>query len=376
MKPGPAGRAAAGESPYLKRLRDLAGECGVTRLADITRLDEIGIPVWQAIRPAGRSLSVHQGKGRSALDAKIGALSEAIEAHSAEEVAADGPHARVCDLPPDSVAARLCDYSRWRHAAPPRGRIAWCSAADVRTGKTHYLPHALVSLDFTRPCEPWFERSSTGLGAGPDEAAALRTALCELVERDAVGEWERSGTVSRIERAVGLDTVPFGWFQELRQRVETLGASIRLFAPEAAIELPVLACWIEGPERFGSRWRRFGGSGADGDPEIALYRAVAEAAQSRLTFIAAVRDDMLPSAYRGNQAPSEMRLPPVPPGFDPIGWSEIPGHGRSAAAIVEALSGRGYRQIVSKRLDGGMDGVAVVKAFVPGLGSLSRTRAP
>jgi len=43
--------------------RGAAAAAGVTRLAEITGLDLVGIPVFQAIRPAGRSLSVHQGKG-------------------------------------------------------------------------------------------------------------------------------------------------------------------------------------------------------------------------------------------------------------------------------------------------------------------------
>lgn len=365
---GPTGSA------YLERLRSLADACGVTRLADITRLDEIGLPVWQAIRPAGLSLSVHQGKGRSALEAKIGALSEAIEAHCAERVEADGPLARASELPAEQRAPRLSDYGRSRFLPAPRGRIAWCRAADVATGKPHYLPHALVSLDFTRLDEPWFERSSTGLGAGPDEALALRTALCEVIERDAVGEWERAALVERMERAVDLETVPFDWFGEICCRLEGLGASMRLFAPEAAIDFPVLVCWIEGVERFGSRWRRFGGSGAHGDPEVALFRAVAEAIQSRLTFIAAVRDDMLPSAYRNEQGPSLLRLPPMPPGSSELCWAEIPDHGRSAPQIVEALLEVGYPQVVSKRLEGDLEGVAVVKAFVPGLGSLTRSR--
>jgi hypothetical protein len=38
------------------------------------------------------------------------------------------------------------------------------------------------------------------------------------------------------------------------------------------------------------------------------------------------------------------------------------------------LIGRGYPQNAFKRLDRGLDGIAVTKVFVPGLGSSSRTR--
>lgn len=363
------------ESAYFEHLLRQAPACGVTRLADITRLDQVGLPVWQAIRPAGRSLSVHQGKGASPLHAKIGALSEAIESDSAERTETDGPVARFEQLGESERAPLLSDYSRSRDLPPPDGPVAWCAARDVVTGKTHYLPHALVSLDFTLPAEPFFERSSTGLGAGPDEPHALRTALAELVERDAVGAWERAGLLDRMQTSVALDSVPFAWFEELRDTLGELGASLRLFAPAAAIAFPVFVCWIEGAERFGSRWRRFGGSGAHGDPEQALFRAVSEALQSRLTFIAAVRDDMLPSAYDDDQGPSAAGIPPTPPGSSQAEWEELPVHGAPADAIVQSLSVAGYRQIAAKRLEGTLKGIAVVKAFVPGLGSLTRARA-
>lgn len=372
----PAGAGSMSSSSYLERLKGLAAGFGVTRLADITGLDDAGLPVWQAIRPAGLSLSVHQGKGRTDEEARIGALSEAMESHCAERVEADGPVARFSQLPPAERAPRLCDYARCRERREPAGRIRWCRATNIVTSKPHYLPHSLVSLNFTRTREPWFERSSNGLGAGPGEDHALRTALCEVVERDAVGAWEREPVFCRIQTALPLDSVPFDWFQALRDRLETRGASIRLFAPAAAIGLPVVVCWIEGRERFGSRWRRFGGSGAHGDPGEALFRAVAEALQSRLTFIAAVRDDMLPSAYHGEQAPSALRLPPRPPGVAETHWDDLPAHRHTALAIVESLVRAGYGQVAVKRLDGRVDGLAVVKAFVPGLGSLTRRRAP
>src|SRR3546814_8113336 len=91
-------------APFLKTALAAAELCGVTRLADITRLDRLGLPVWQAVRPAGRALSVHQGKGASPLAARIGALCEAIECHCAENAPADGPLCSFADLPPDARA--------------------------------------------------------------------------------------------------------------------------------------------------------------------------------------------------------------------------------------------------------------------------------
>lgn len=360
---------------YLQQLRAAGATCGVTRLADITGLDAIGLPVWQAVRPASRSLSVHQGKGRTAVSAMIGALSEAIECDCAERVEPDGPVAGFERLDPARLAPRLNDYARVRDSPPPAGPVAWCSAINVATGQPALLPHALVSLDFTRLDEPWFERSSSGMGAGPDLNYSLSTALCELIERDSVGEWERAPLVDRIESALDLDSIAASWFVDLRDRLQALGMTIRIFVTDAVVAMPVLVCWIEGQERFGPHRRRFGGSGASADPETALFRAVAEAVQSRLTFIAAVRDDMLPSAYQQDQAPSLMRIPPVPPGGAQRSWQSIQPHPSSPEAVVDALAAAGFPHVAMKRLDRGLAGTVVLKAHVGGLGSLFRSRA-
>jgi ribosomal protein S12 methylthiotransferase accessory factor len=171
--------------------------------------------------------------------------------------------------------------------------------------------------------------------------------------------------------SVDLESVPFGWFRAWCERFEALGVSLDIFAPAAVVPIPVFICWIAGDEQFGPKHRRFAGTSAHPDAETALFKALAEAVQSRLTFIAAVRDDMLPSAYH-SCASALAPVPPLPPGFPERRWTEMPPTpaGDIAAQLVEA----GYNQIAVKRLDRGLDGVAVVKAFVPGLGSLTRER--
>src|SRR5919202_3278663 len=57
---------------------------GITRIADVTGLDTIGIPVALGIRPLARSLSVSQGKGQTSTLAKVSAAMESIELWHAE----------------------------------------------------------------------------------------------------------------------------------------------------------------------------------------------------------------------------------------------------------------------------------------------------
>ena len=68
----------------LNRVKPIAKKAGVTRLADITGLDRIGIPTYSAVVPkSGDLLSVYNGKGATRADAACGALMEAIERQSA-----------------------------------------------------------------------------------------------------------------------------------------------------------------------------------------------------------------------------------------------------------------------------------------------------
>jgi ribosomal protein S12 methylthiotransferase accessory factor len=345
--------------------------CGVTRLADVTGLDRLGLPVWQAVRPAGRSLSVHQGKGPSPPAARIGALCEAIEAHCAENVPTDGPLCRFAELPRRERASDIGDYCRNRNALPESGDpIQWCRAADFATGKLIHLPHQLVSLDYTMGLPSYFERTSGGLGAGATEADALLIALLEVVERDGVGEWQRRDPARRPAALLDLDTIPFGWFQSWRDRFASLEVELRAWRVPSIVCVPTFMCVIGGAEEFGPAYRRFSGTAAHGDPELALFKALAEAIQSRLTLIAGVRDDILPSHYaRPQPKPPEGDLAP-----GRLAWDGIEPIACSAEMIAERLAPLGYRQIAVKRLDQGLEGVAVTKAFVPGLGSLTRAR--
>jgi YcaO-like protein with predicted kinase domain len=59
-------------TPHLHR-------CGITRCADVTQLDNIGIPVYCAIRPTAAVLQVSNGKGLTHASAKVSALMEGIE---------------------------------------------------------------------------------------------------------------------------------------------------------------------------------------------------------------------------------------------------------------------------------------------------------
>ena len=70
----------------LARLKPLPPKMGITRLANVTGLDVIGIPVVMSVRPCSRSLSVSQGKGLDLDSAKVSAAMESVEGYHAERV--------------------------------------------------------------------------------------------------------------------------------------------------------------------------------------------------------------------------------------------------------------------------------------------------
>ena len=69
----------------LERIRPHLSKAGVTRVADITGLDTIGIPVAISVRPGSGTLAVDSGKGATLIAAATSASMEAIERFVGEE---------------------------------------------------------------------------------------------------------------------------------------------------------------------------------------------------------------------------------------------------------------------------------------------------
>jgi ribosomal protein S12 methylthiotransferase accessory factor len=96
--------------PHLRRI-------GVTRVADITGLDRVGIPVFNAICPRSRdTVSVYSGKGVTPTAARTSAVMEAVERY----------HAARPRLP-DVVASYHELFTRQRRAIAPADFLLPCA---------------------------------------------------------------------------------------------------------------------------------------------------------------------------------------------------------------------------------------------------------
>jgi ribosomal protein S12 methylthiotransferase accessory factor len=364
----------------LAKARRAAELSGVTRLADVTGLDRLGIPVFQAIRPWSRALSVHQGKGLEPTAAQIGALMEAVESEHAESFSASGPICAYAELPREERAPRLADFSQSRRLTPgDRTPIRWVEATTLLDERTLWTPFDVVSLDLTRDAPSPFERSSAGLAAHFTREDAARAALLEVIERDAVARWMKLGLLARTWSRIDSETIPFGWFQRLRGRLSVNGVRPSIYRAEAVISTPVFVCELIEAEAVAVGRGAVYGTACRPDAEGALLQAMLEAIQSRLTEIVGARDDIgLPPAEKVEPAPFGLGLPP-PTNFEPRSWNEPTSErpftaAPSARDLARRLARAGYGQAAIVDLSRRGSGVSVVKAVVPGLAGARRSR--
>ncbi len=371
LGPLTAGRAAEPDS-VLPAARTAAQAAGVSRIADITRLDRLGLPVWQAVRPMSRALSVHQGKGRTAIEAQLGAMLEAVESDCAERFVGDGPSVAFDRLPAADRAAspKMFTYGgRMPLAAPAR----WSGMDELVRGGVLWVPEESLSLDLAAYKGTDYEQTSSGLASGVDREDAACAALRELVERDAMIEWRCAGIMAAVDAIIDIDTIGYRWWHAWRRRFAAQAIAIRLYHLPSVIDMPTVVCELNDLSRPGVAYRATHGSGCHADPEIALFRAVAEAIQSRATFIAGARDDLGADAFAAPNAGEAVVAFALPAPDGGKAWRAQPSRHAGLDPLVGALADAGFGKVGIREI-GRPAGLSVVRAIVPGLGSLSRRR--
>jgi ribosomal protein S12 methylthiotransferase accessory factor len=349
------------------RWSPVAKRAGVTRIAELTGLDTLGIPVFAAIRPMGRSLSTQQGKGMTTAAARVSALMESLETFSAEEVSAKVVRGSYREL---AKRRRVVDV---RRLPRPRGRIdlgarwEWVEGWDLVESEPVLVPKQAVTLDTTFRKPPVFDISSNGLASGNVLVEAIVHGLCEVIERDAEAAWRRTGG----DRRIVLDSIGDPGCRALIERITAAGARLFVWDLASDLEIAAIGCAImEDPRE--PAWRTLGfyqGFGAHLVPEVALARAITEAAQTRLTYIAGGRDDFFPFDYARATDPELLadlweRL--AAPCDEPVAFADLPraltrGLGDDLATLVER-----FDEVIVVDLTHPAIGVPVVKVLVPG----------
>lgn len=343
----------------------LLAPAGVTRVADVTALDRLGVPVYQAVRPASRNLSVSQGKGLTPAAARVSAVMEALELWHAE---------RLDHLPQVRMSLREMEYGNpirardlpWVEGAVglDAAPVPWVPAVSLLSGERAWLPRELLEVDFTVP-ETLRPRmlyvSSNGLASGNCTEEAQLHALCEVVERHGLHRArERPG--GRVAVDPGSVDDP-----ECRRLIERIGrAGMKLGILDVGWEAGVPSFQVDlVAADLPNVWL---GAGTHPSPAVALARALTEAAQSRLAYISGARDD-LPRLCPGSgshRAFDDYEPPAAGRRFDQVPDLSTESVARDLEAVVARVAAAGYDPFWID-LTRPEVGLAVGRVFVPGL---------
>lgn len=272
---------------------------GITRLANVTGLDKVGLPVVIAIRPNARSIAVSQGKGMTLAHAKASALMESIEIWHAEHLDLPVYYASIADL---EARHRFVDLARLPQTPqPPLPRTVrqhWVTAHDILSGQDRLVPFEMVHADYTHPISAeagCYPASTNGLASGNHVTEAVCHGICEVIERDALALWHAAPFAVRAQGRVDPASVVEEGLSRALQQFEQAGLRCAIWDVTSDTAVPTFVAVVRDPS---AQEDHVGlGSGTHPDPGIALHRALNEAAQTRLNYISGARDDLFHAEY-------------------------------------------------------------------------------
>jgi len=277
----------------LSRVEKILPAAGITRVADITNLDRIGIPVFSSIRPTAGlgAVSVYNGKGATPTEAKVSAMMEGIERFSAELHQGD---------------LRVERYSRIQEEAPaldpatlvlPAGRdpdapIPWVTGYDLEAGEDILVPASAVFHPLPQKYPQLFRTSTNGLASGNTIEEAVFHALMEIIERDA---W----SLVEVSRDTGpqVQEIEDPLAESLLSRFRAAQVAVTIKDITSDIGIPTIAA-ISDDTLLQDPALLTIGMGTHTSARIALLRALTEVAQSRLTQIHGAREDTTVADFR------------------------------------------------------------------------------
>jgi YcaO-like protein with predicted kinase domain len=360
----------------LARVRPHLAGMGITRIANVTGLDRIGVPVVMVCRPNARSLAVSQGKGLTLEAAKASGVMEALELHHAERIelplklgsARDlGRAHRLIDL---DALPRLSE-SRF-HADVP---ILWIEGRDLLSEAPVWLPYEVVHTNYTLPMPTGsgcFSASSNGLASGNHILEAIDHGIAEVVERDSTSIWNHLDKASRARTRLDLGTVDDDDCAQVIERLRRAGFTVAVWDATTDVGIASFYCLITDLRHESAH----SGAGAGAHPAraVALLRALTEAIQVRTTYIAGSRDDLRPEEFTPPAIERKLRRARalMDQGDPARSFRDVPTYESATCAedlgwMLERLRGVGIEEVVAVDLTRGELGIPVARVVIPGL---------
>jgi ribosomal protein S12 methylthiotransferase accessory factor len=216
---------------------------GVTRIAEITHLDRVGIPVYSAIRPgaAEGAVSIYAGKGATKPQAKASAMMEAFERYSAEQQEIDdekvvtGSFTHMDDcIDPKSLILPSQIYDA------NETDIDWVTAVNARTDEECLIPANAVYPSFhTQVRDNLFLKSNTnGLASGNALEEAVFHGITEVVERDA---WSIFEALRQPKMEVDCNSTENPLIRDILSKFQKAGVDVKLVDLTADVEITTMA---------------------------------------------------------------------------------------------------------------------------------------
>jgi ribosomal protein S12 methylthiotransferase accessory factor len=256
----------------------------------------------------------------------------------------------------------------------PTQQILWIEGSPLGGGEALWVPLELVSTNYTLP-QPQgsfaFAANTNGLASGNTYEEAALHALCEVIERDALSLWRLGGDAARAAAKLDPATVSSYFCQDLLTHYAAAGLDVGLWDVTSDLGVPVFCCAVA--ERSDIAVEAELGAGCHPDREVALLRALTEAAQSRTTRIAGSRDDYVPESYSSTAKLARNRTARLwladPPQRS---FADVPNLSGATIAgdlarVLAQLQSRGIDQVVAVDLTKPEINLPVVRVVASGL---------
>jgi len=352
----------------LKRIEHLVPDAGITRVADITDLDRIGIPVYSCIRPtaAEGAISVYNGKGGTPEEARVAGIMEGIERYSAEAIPRDLPNGPYSSIRKTENAVDPEDLILPRDTNADLD-IPWIEGWDLTNNEPVSVPLCAVIHPNPFSLPSLFRTSSNGIASGNTLEEALFYALTEVIERD-------SWSLVETTRDTGpkLTDLP-AKAAEMLAKFTAAGIDVTLRDITSDIGIPTIAAVSDDITLKDPRLLTIG-MGTHTNPEIAMIRALSEVAQSRATQIHGAREDATLAEFREMMGYDRVRRMNAYwfKGDEYRPASEIPNNSTDdfktdIELIIARLAAAGLDRVIVFDLTDPELKVPVVRVVVPGL---------
>lgn len=287
------------EATTLENTKDEVKKIGVTRIADITNLDRLGIPIFSAIRPSAAkgAISIYSGKGSTEQRARISAIMESFERCLAER-----PGMNVNIKGGISAPALVDSYIRAVESCTvlepvalllpqpylPQSLLEWVGAYDLMNNEEVFVSSNSVYHPYDAPgqCQKLFLSNTNGLASGNVIEEAILHGLLEVIERDAI-------SIAQYSRNLGKEialTEKDGYLYELASKFKDAGIELKIWLVPSDAGIPTVIA-VTDDVKLKDPALLVMGAGSHLKPEIAVARAITEAAQSRVVQIQGARED-------------------------------------------------------------------------------------